>query len=177
MACRRARPPPAPPRGDGTARKESIMGPAGQARPSCERYVRSGRDGEEPTKVAGEMSMGMEDLPLPAEAAGRRGMASRSMSWSCRVTMALAAEIRSLAGAVVSSTRSAIRSADRRSRRTICPGREALARLNTTSLLAALFDRLFPSIAGYDFSMYGMTTQCDFRQRFQPMFTALRSRS
>jgi hypothetical protein len=25
--------------------------------------------------------------------------------------------------------------------------------------------------------MYGMTTQCDFRQRFQPMFTGLRSRS
>jgi hypothetical protein len=44
------------------------------------RQSRSGRDGEEPTKVAGDMSMGMEDFPLPDEAAGRRGMASRSMS-------------------------------------------------------------------------------------------------
>jgi len=123
VACRRARPPPTPPRGDGTARKESIMGPAGQAQPSSERYVRSGGG----TKVAGEMSMGMEAFPLPDEAAGRRGIASRSMSWSWRVTMALAAEIRSLAGAVVSSTRSAIRSADRRSRKTICPGKVALA--------------------------------------------------
>jgi hypothetical protein len=71
------------------------MGPAGQARPSIERYVRSGGG----TKVAGEMSMGMEDFPLPVEAAGRRGMPRRSMSWSWRVTMAFAAEIRSGAGA------------------------------------------------------------------------------
>ncbi len=103
------------------------MGPAGQARPSGMGQSRSGRDWGEPTKVAGEMSMGMEDFPLPVEAAGRRGMASKSMSWSCKVTMARAAEIRSWAGAVVSSTRSAIRSADRRSRKTICPGKVALA--------------------------------------------------
>lgn len=44
----------------------------------------------------------------------------------------------------------------RRRRRTIWPGNEALARLNTTPLRAALFDRLFPSMAGYDFSKIGM---------------------
>ena len=63
--------------------------------------------------------MGMEDFPLPDEAAGLLGMASRSMSWSCRETMAFAAEIRSGAGAVTSSTRSAMRSVDRRRRRII----------------------------------------------------------
>jgi len=112
-------------------------------------------------------SIGAEGrFPFPA--AGRRGIPRRSISWSWTVTMALAAAIRSEAGAFTSSMRSAIRSADRRSRRTICPGRDALAKLNTTSLRPALLDRLLPSVAGYDFSMYGMTTQCDFRQRFQP---------
>ena len=91
------------------------MGPTGQARPSSERYVRSGGG----TKVAGEMSMGMEDLPLPVEAAGRRGMPRRSMSWSWRVTMALAAAILSSAGAAGLSTRSPIVSAERLSLSTI----------------------------------------------------------
>jgi hypothetical protein len=51
VACRRARPPPTPPRGDGTARKESIMGPrgtdwgaVGQARAQCQVIPGSGAE-------------------------------------------------------------------------------------------------------------------------------------
>ena len=127
--------------------------------------------------AAGLMSSVGADGRLPPAAAGRRGIPRRSISWSWTETIARAAAIRSCAGAFGSRQSSPRLSAVRRSRRTIWPGNDALARLNTTPLLAALRDRLFPSVAGYDFSMYGMTTQCDFRQRFQPMFTALRSRS
>lgn len=114
-------------------------------------------DGEEPTKVAGEMSMGMDAFPLPDEAAGRRGMASRSMSWSWRATMAFAAEIRSGAGAFGFSAISDIVTADRRSRRTICAGKVALATANTVPVRFSLRLKLFGLKSGVDFSSVGMT--------------------
>lgn len=91
--------------------------------------------------------------------------------------MALAAEIRSGAGAFVSSAISDIVTADRRSRRTICAGKVALATANTVPVRFSLLLRLFGLTSGVNLSRLGMTTQCDFRQRFQPMFTGLRSRS
>ena len=44
MTSWQTRPPPTPPRGDGTARKESIMGPAGQVRPGSGAEVRRRSD-------------------------------------------------------------------------------------------------------------------------------------
>ena len=87
------------------------MGPAGQARPSSERYVRSGRVGD-------TSSIGEESLPFPA-AAGRFGIASRSRSWSWTDTIAFAAEIRSGAGEAGSWAMSLRSPATRRSLSTI----------------------------------------------------------
>ena len=56
---------------------------------------------------------------LPPVAAGRRGIPSRSISWSCTETTAFAAAIRSSAGADPSHARSPRSAAMRRRRRTI----------------------------------------------------------
>ena len=101
--------------------------------------------------------MGMEDFPLPDEAAGLLGMASRSMSWSCRETMALAAEIRSGAGEFGSSAISDMVTADRRRRRTICAGKVALATANTVPVRFSLLLRLFGLTSGVNLSRLGMT--------------------
>jgi hypothetical protein len=63
----------------------------------------------------------------PAAEAGRRGIPSKSINWSCNVTIARAAAIRSSAGAAGFSTSSPIVSAERLSLRTIWPGKVARA--------------------------------------------------
>ena len=168
MAFGQARPPPTPHRGDGPAAKESLMGPVGQAQPSGTDQSRSGRDGEEPTKVAGEMSMGMEDLPLPVAAAGRLGMASRSMSWSRSLQAAPTRQARSdglRPGALASAWTD---SNSRRALSTIRPGKVNLATDNTASFRFILLARLCGLALGATDSSSGMATQCDFQTRFQP---------
>lgn len=71
--------------------------------------------------------------------------------------MALAAEIRSVAGAFGFSAISDIVTADRRSRRTICAGKVALATANTVPVRFSLLLRLFGLTSGVNLSRLGMT--------------------
>lgn len=71
--------------------------------------------------------IGAEGRFPPDAEAGRRGIPSRSINWSCNVTMARAAAIRSSAGAAGFSTSSPIVSAERLSLSTIWPGKVARA--------------------------------------------------
>jgi hypothetical protein len=109
-------------------------------------------------------------------------MASRSMSWSCRETMALAAEIRSGAGEFGSSAISDMVTADRRRRRTICAGKVALATANTVPVRFSLLLRLFGLTSGVNLSRLGMTDNdrqhTDFNQCLPGDFekNALRSK-
>ena len=152
---RQAGPPPPAPRGDGPAPKESLRRARASARPqgtvlawlvpvlaragirNSGRGPRSGRRGPVLAARVQPRSGGAADgltsrigavgFPFPAAEAGRRGIPSRSISWSCKVTMARAAAIRSSAGAAGFSTSSPIVSAERLSLRTIWPGKVARA--------------------------------------------------
>jgi len=112
-------------------------------------------------------SIGALGLPLPA-AAGRRGIPRRSMSWSCTVTMALAAEIRSWAGALGSWARSPRSPATRRSLSTIWAGRVARATDRIVPVRFSLIERDFGLTSGVAFSRLGMTDN-DRQTRDSPL--------
>lgn len=145
--------------GVGSGRRSGVLAPGRGRRASVRVRAQAGRSGGG-SGAAGLTSRVGAEGRLPPAAAGRRGIPRRSISWSCTETTAFAAAIRSGAGAAPSQARSPRSAAILRRRRTIWPGNEALARLNTTPLRAALRDRLLPSVAGYDFSMYGTASLC-----------------
>lgn len=184
MNSRRAGPPPPVPRGDGPGRKVSfnrararvraqgtVLAPsAGHASTGSGQALRSG--GTEGLTS----SMGAEGR-FPPAAAGRRGMARRSASWSRSLQAAPMRQARSdglRPGALASAWTA---SSSRLALRTIRPGMVSLAAARIVPFLWALRCRLWGLALGATLSSLGIPESCPLARQFQPMFAGLRLRS
>lgn len=163
---------PHPPHPVGTvraARNPLGVPPARQARRQVGVDVRqaaqAGRSGGGSGVAGLTSSVGAEAFRFPA-AAGRRGIPRRSISWSCTETTALAAAMRSGAGAAPSQARSPRSAAILRRRRTIWAGSVALETARIVPVLPSLARRLFGVISGVAVSRLGMTPQCSTEPLF-----------